>query len=106
MAETIKQRSKKGTFLPGTGGPGRIKGVPNKSTTEFRQTVTALLQSNSENVGIWLGQVAKDDPYKALDMLAKLAEYATPKLARQEHVGKDGGDIVNRVEYVIVDSAG
>ena len=70
---------------------GRPKGVPNKVTTEFRQTVTALLQSNSENVGIWLGQVAQDDPYKALDMLAKLAEYATPKLARQEHVGENGG---------------
>jgi len=78
---------------------GRAKGTPNKATVEFRQTVTSLLENNAHNVSKWLGQVAegmpehdtKPDPYKALDMLAKLAEYATPKLARQEHVGENGG---------------
>ena len=75
---------------------GRPKGSPNKATAEFRQTITKLLEDNADNVATWLktvaeGDVASDikpDPYKALDMLAKLAEYATPKLARQEFSGQ------------------
>ena len=71
---------------------GRVAGKPNKATTEFRQTVTALLEDNAENVAKWLKLVAegdenqdiKPDPFKALDMLSRLAEYATPKLARTE----------------------
>jgi hypothetical protein len=78
---------------------GRVAGVPNKSTQEFRQTVTALLEKNASNVDLWLQQVAdgvgdaKPDPGKALDLLAKLAEYAAPKLGRVEHTGLDSGPI-------------
>jgi hypothetical protein len=78
---------------------GRVAGVPNKSTIEFRQTVTALLEKNASNVDLWLQQVAegvgdaKPDPGKALDLLAKLAEYAAPKLGRVEHTGPDNGPI-------------
>jgi hypothetical protein len=85
---------------PPNAGMGRQKGIPNKVTTEFRETVTKLLSDNSENVAIWLKDVAegvgdvKPDPAKALDLLAKLAEYAAPKLARVEHTGKDGGPVV------------
>lgn len=85
----------------GTPGPGRKLGVPNKATQEFRATVQALLDSNQDNIGRWLTLVAegdgsehsRPDPGKALDLLAKLAEYAAPKLARTEHTGKDGGAI-------------
>lgn len=83
---------------PKTGG--RAKGTPNKVTQEFRQTVKQLLEDNAENVGVWLRQVAeghgdnKPAPDKALDLLAKLAEFAAPKLARHEHTGKDGGPMV------------
>ena len=78
---------------------GRVAGTPNKATVEFRETVTALLSDNAANVAVWLSQVAeghgdtKADPAKALDLMAKLAEYAAPKLNRTEHVGKDGGTI-------------
>lgn len=87
----VKKTSKK--LFPGGPGPGRPKGMPNKVTIEFRDTVRALLESNSENVALWLSQVAngvgdkEPAPEKALDLLAKLAEYAAPKLARTEHVG-------------------
>ena len=77
----------------GTPGPGRKAGIPNRSTTAFRETVTMLLEDNAKNVSTWLAQGAADDPYKALDLLNRLAEYATPKLSRAEHVGKGGGDI-------------
>lgn len=79
---------------------GRTKGTPNKATREFRQTVQKLLDDNRDNVGLWLTQVAqgvgdvKPDPGKALDLVAKLAEFAAPKLARHEHTGKDGGPMV------------
>lgn len=84
---------------PKTGG--RVKGVPNKVTREFRETVRDLLETNSQNVGRWLTLVAegdgsdnaKPDPGKALDLLAKLAEFAAPKLNRTEHVGDGGGPV-------------
>lgn len=91
-------------------GPGRPPGTPNKVTTEFRDTVRRLLEDNSENVGRWLLMVAegdgtengKPDPGKALDLMAKLAEYAAPKLGRVEHTGKDGGSIEHGVTLNII----
>lgn len=82
-------------------GKGRPKGTPNRATTEFRDTIKALLEGNKENVSIWLQSVAdgdeanqrKPDPYRALDLLAKLAEYAAPKLSRTEVTGQDGGPV-------------
>lgn len=86
-------------------GPGRPKGLQNKITVEFRETVRRVLEENSENVGRWLTQVAegdgsdagRPDPAKALDLLAKLAEYAAPKLNRIEHVGNNESPV--RVEF-------
>lgn len=83
---------------PKTGG--RAPGTPNKATREFRETVTRLLEDNADNVARWLSAVAegdgesvKPDPGKALDLMAKLAEFAAPKLARTEHVGDGGGPV-------------
>lgn len=93
-----------GKGRPKTGG--RKKGVTNRVTTEFRETVRRLLEDNSANVGRWLTMVAegdgtdssKPDPAKALDLLAKLAEFAAPKLNRTEHVGDGGGPVKQSVE--------
>lgn len=85
---------------------GRVAGTPNKATTEFRQTITALLQKNAANVELWLLQVAeghgdtKPDPAKALDLMAKLAEYGAPKLNRTEHTGDGGGPVQHSVKVI------
>ncbi len=91
-------------------GPGRPKGVPNKATTTFRETVTKLLEGNAENVAVWLEQVAtgshgKDPaPEKALDLLAKLAEYAAPKLSRTEVVGDANQPMAHKIVFEVVDA--
>lgn len=79
---------------PGERRGGRAKGTPNKVTQDFRETVRRLLEDNSANFSIWLDSVAQDDPGKALDLIAKLAEFAAPKLARTEVVGDGGGPVV------------
>lgn len=81
---------------------GRQPGSTNKVTREFRETVTKLLEDNSENVGRWLSLVAegngtesgKPDPAKALDLMAKLAEFAAPKLSRSEVTGANGSALI------------
>jgi hypothetical protein len=89
---------------PPAAGKGRVKGTPNKATKAFRETVQRLLEDNSDNISIWLTQVASEDPGKALDLISRLAEFAAPKLARTEVVGADGGPVqINRIERVIVD---
>ena len=89
-----------GSFRKGEVRPKRGKHGPPKVTVEFRETVRRLLETNAENVGVWLQMVAtggadptKADPGKALDLMAKLAEFAAPKLARTEHVGDGGGPV-------------
>lgn len=82
---------------------GRAPGSPNKVNAEFRETVRQLLENNAQNVERWLAVVAegdgevKPDPGKALDLLAKLAEFAAPKLARTEHVGDSKQPV--RIEF-------
>jgi hypothetical protein len=88
---------------------GRKPGSVNKATKEFRETVQKVLDLNAANVAIWLERVAegdgedlKGDPAKALDLLAKLAEYAAPKLARTEVTGADGGPVKSSLEVTFV----
>lgn len=110
---TVKQTKRKPSGAAALGaGPGRPKGIPNKATTSFRETVTALLEGNSENVAVWLEQVAtgshgKDPaPDKALDLLAKLAEFAAPKLSRAEIAGDANNPLlIGTIRRVIVDPA-
>lgn len=84
---TVKETPKIGEGLP---GPGRPKGLPNRSTQIVREAIANLLERNAGNMDRWLNEVAQDDPYKALDLMNKLSEYHIPKLARTEVTGIDG----------------
>jgi hypothetical protein len=90
---------------------GRPKGVRNKATREFRETVQRLLEDNADNVALWLRQVAEGvpavlradgtvlhaarppSPEVALLRLAALAEFAAPRLSRAEVTGEAGGPL-------------
>ena len=82
-------------------GPGRIKGIPNKATQAAREAIGLFVDGNAHRLAEWLDMVAlgdpendlKPNPAKAFEMFQSVVEYHVPKLARQEHVGKDGGDI-------------
>ena len=86
--------------------------MPNKVTQEFRDTIRKVLDDNANNVGRWLTLVAEGDgkdspkgapdPGRALDLLAKLAEFAAPKLSRAEVTGANGEPVqtITRIELV------
>ncbi|MGH9641233.1 MAG: hypothetical protein ACRD3Q_02280 [Terriglobales bacterium] len=72
-----------------TGGGSR-KGSPNKATSGVREAFTLFVENNSGKAQKLFDRVAKDDPAKALDLLARLAEFVVPKLARSEISGEIG----------------
>lgn len=79
---------------PGERRGGRQKGVPNKVTADVRQVFAGIMERNAAKCEAWIEQVAETDPFKATDLLLRLAEYHIPKLARSEVTGKDGGAII------------
>jgi hypothetical protein len=93
---TVKETPKIGE---GLAGPGRPKGLPNRSTQIVREAIANLLERNAGNMDRWLNEVAQDDPYKALDLMNKLSEYHIPKLARTEISGVDGGPQLHQVSW-------
>lgn len=73
----------KGTHPPNA-GKGRKPGVPNKATRDVRTVFAFFVEHNADRAQELFDQVAKTDPAKALDLLARLAEFVVPKLARTE----------------------
>lgn len=81
---------------PPAAGRGRPKGAINKSTALAREAIAKLVDGNADRLQEWLDQIAEDEkqgPAVAFKLLMDVMEYHVPKLARTEHVGKDGGPI-------------
>ena len=92
----------------GKPGPGRKKGIPNKSTTFAREAIARLVDGNADRLQGWLDAIAEiEGPLAAWKCLQDVMEYHIPKLARTEHVGDGGGPIrVQAVEWTVVNPAG
>jgi hypothetical protein len=95
-------KDEKGRFT--AGNTGRPAGTPNKTTNKIREAFQNLIEANLDNMTLWLTQVAADDPKGALDLLNKMAEYTTPKLARVEN-SHEAADELTQIKVEIVRSA-
>lgn len=80
---------------------GRKKGTPNRTTADVRAAIALIAQRNIMRFEQWLDRVAKDDPYKAADLLLRAIEYHVPKLARSEHAGDGGGPVQAQINVRI-----
>ncbi len=88
-------------FKPGESGnpAGRPKGSANKITEELKEAFALVLEERLPDLNRWIGQVAQDDPAKAIDLLIKLSTRFLPELARTELTGKDGQDLLKGVTF-------
>jgi hypothetical protein len=69
---------------PPAAGMGRKKGVPNKTTRTVREMMAALVENNLAGAQALYDKVSKKNPVKALEILARFAEFVLPKLNRTE----------------------
>lgn len=94
MDETVKQSTVKRRVGDGTPGPGRPKGIPNRSTTNAREALARFVDGNADRLQGWLDEIAATQgPMAAFRCWADVVEYHIPKLARTEHTGADGGPV-------------
>lgn len=84
---------------------GRPKGVPNKATEAMRNALAEFFHRNASELDSLFQQIKADSPREAFKAVMETAEYVLPKLARQEHTGKDGGaiEIIGTVKYKGID---
>jgi len=82
---------------PPNAGKGRVKGVPNKVTSDVRKGFQLMVESSVPELQRWLRRVAIKDPARALSIVADMAEFCIPKLSRTEITGKDGKPVTVQV---------
>jgi len=84
---------------------GRQKGTSNKITSELRDTIQGILNTNIEKFPEWIAELALTDPAKAIDANMKLMEYILPKLTRTEISGVNGDPIEVDLTNISLDEA-
>jgi hypothetical protein len=84
-----------------TGGGSR-KGSPNKATAAAREAIAAFVDGNADRLQGWLDEIHDEKgAQSAFDSFTSLLEYHVPKLARHEHMGKDGGNITVEIKQFV-----
>jgi hypothetical protein len=68
----------------GKPGPGQPKGSVNKATATARNAISGFIEAKAAEVESPWVRVAEQDPGKALELYAKIAEFILPKIARME----------------------
>ena len=91
-----------GAFKKGQkGGPGRPKGLPNKSTQAAREAIAAFVDGNADRLQGWLDEIAAEKgPQAAFECFSTLLEYHVPKLARQEVTGENSGPVKVQIGWM------
>lgn len=100
---------KKRPLSPINGQPvpgGRPKGVPNKSTTQFKIALNNLFEMAAPQMIEWLDEIK--DPQVRFDVLSKFAQYIYPKLASTTVSGDEENPLVNKIviEHVSSQNSG
>jgi len=92
LTKLVNKTNKK--VFPGGAGPGRPKGLGNKSTGRAREALARFVDGNAERLEGWLDEIAaQDGPMAAFKCFADVLEYHVPKLARTELTGADQGPV-------------
>ena len=73
---------------------GRPKGIPNKTTTELKETINKIVSVTLDNFLEDIEKIRKEDPKKALELSKGLIDYVIPKMTKMEL----SGDINHKVE--------
>jgi hypothetical protein len=84
-----ERRAKLNKFKKGGApGPGRPKGLQNRSTEELKRTLINIANNALDKVEEDLEAIRKDNPARALEFALKLLEFATPRLRAMDVSGK------------------
>ena len=94
-------RDNNGRFTKGS-SEGRKKGVPNRSTSQIRDSFQMLLENNLEGLQQDLDELESKD---RIQLLLSLANYILPKLRSTEYIGEqqeitiDFSESINKVDW-------
>lgn len=85
-------------------GSGKKKGSHNHVTKDAKALMESLVDYGLEHAQKWLERTAKKNPARALEALAKIAEYRLPKLAKTDVEHHGGVQVLERRFYGVVPS--
>lgn len=81
---------------------GRKKGVPNKTTMQFKEGVNKMIEYATPQMVQWLSEI--ENPKDRMDLIYKFAQFGYPLLARTELTGDPDKPLhVNHVKRTIID---
>jgi len=78
---------------------GRPKGVPNKTTAEIKEMITAIVGGQMEHWVNDLEKIRKKDPEEAIRLTAKFIDYVLPKQTKVELEG----ELKHQVSKVVIE---
>ena len=83
-----------------SGNPnGRKKGVPNKTTTELKETINKIVSITLDNYLEDIAKIRKEDPKKAMELSKGLIDYIMPKMTKVDI----SGELKHKVEKITIE---